>query len=532
MYRDLREFISSVDQMGLLRRVEGADAYLEIGGITEVAAGRPESPMLLFDSIRGFPRGFRVLTNATFNVRMAALALGLDTTLSPLDALKAWKAKSGLIKPVPPVTVKSAAFLENAMRGSDVDLDRFPVPHWRKGDGGPYIGTAALVVTRDPRSEWTNTAIYRVQKHAKNRLTVQFDHRGRHGLMIAQRYWDFGKPCPIAIAIGEDPALFFSAIEPVPEGKTEYENAGGVKGEPIEVFPAPETGILVPAHAEIVLEGMLSPPTEQGLLEGPIGEFTGYYTGEPKPCPVMEVTAVHYRNNPILYGAPPLKPPRGAHFGPFRAARLWSVLEAAGVTDIVGVWPHLSGLMIVIALRQRYAGHAKRAGLIAAANAYMGRLVVVVDDDIDPSSLEDVMWAVATRCEASESVDIVKNAWSSHLDPRIHPDAKERGETTHSKLIIEACRPFSWQDRFPIPTAMSPEAARKIAEKWNSVLAGEARQAECVAVRLRCTSLRSARPDLRSSAMSQKRRQRGRRVLHGLCAFVDALCGKSHRGAK
>src|SRR5262249_24027723 len=157
---------------------------------------------------------------------------------------------------------------------------------------------------------------------------------------------------------------------------------------PIEVFPAPETGILVPAHSEIVVEGLLLPTTQQTLMEGPIGEFTGYSAGEAKPCPVVEVTAVHYRNEPILYGAPPLKPPRGAHFGPFRAARLWNVLEAAGVTDVVGVWPLLNSLMIVVALKQRYAGHAKRAGLIAAANAYMGRLVVVVDDDIDPSNLE------------------------------------------------------------------------------------------------------------------------------------------------
>ena len=114
-----------------------------------------------------------------------------------------------------------------------------------------------------------------------------------------------------------------------------------------------------------------------------------------------------------------------------------------------GVWPHLSSLMTVISLKHAI-GHAKRAGLVAAANAYMGRLVVVVDDDIDPSSLEDVMWAVATRCEASEGIDIVRNAWSSHLDPRIPPQDKERGATAHSKLIIEACRPFAWQDRFPV----------------------------------------------------------------------------------
>ena len=472
MYRDLREFIGLVGEMGLLRHIEGADAHLEIGGITDVAASRPESPMLLFDSIVGYPRGFRVLTNATFNIRMAAVALGVDPNLTPLEALKAWKAKSQATKPIPPTIVKDAAFLENSMRGSEVDLDRFPVPLWREQDGGPYIGTSALVISRDPQSDWTNIAIYRVQKHSKNRVTVQFDHRGRHGYMIGQKYWNLGKPCPIAIAVGEDPSLFFAAIEAAPEGKSEYEIAGGLKQTPIEVYPGPETGILIPAYSEIVLEGLLLPPDQEMLMEGPMGEVTGYYAGGARPSPVVEVTAVHYRNDPILYGAPPLKPPRGANFGPFRAARLWSVLETAGITDIVGVWPHHSSMMFVIALKQRYPGHAKRAGLIAAANAYMGRLVVVVDEDVDPSSLNDVIWAVLTRCEPSESVDIIKNGWSSYLDPRISPDDKARGVTTNSKLIIEACRPFSWQDKFPATTALSPEAARQIEEKWKVALDG------------------------------------------------------------
>src|SRR5207244_11446269 len=124
-------------------------------------------------------------------------------------------------------------------------------------------------------------------------------------------------------------------------------------------------------------------------------------------------------------GAPRMKTAR-FHFGwPRRAASIWSNLESVGVTDIVGVWQHVAQLMTVVALKQRYDGHAKRAALIAAANSYMGRLVVVVDDDIDPSDLADVMWAVTTRCEPSEQTDIVRNAWSSALDPRIPPDAKE-----------------------------------------------------------------------------------------------------------
>jgi len=236
------------------------------------------------------------------------------------------------------------------------------------------------------------------------------------------------------------------------------------------VMAGPVTGLPLPARAEIILEGRLLPASVETLPEGPFGEFTGYYAADKRPCPVMEVMAVHHRHDPILLGSPPMKPPR-FHFGlPFRAAGIWSNLESAGVSDVVGVWQHVAQLMTVVALKQRYDGHAKRAALIAAAHSYMGRLVVVVDDDVDPSNLADVMWAITTRCEPSEQIDIIRNAWSSALDPRIPAADKQRGITSHSKAIIDACRPFAWLDKFPPVSALSQEEARAIAEKWGEAL--------------------------------------------------------------
>ena len=329
---------------------------------------------------------------------------------------------------------------------------------------------------RDPDSGWINASIYRVQVHGPNKVTVQFDHGGRHGAIIAKKYWERGENCPVAIVHGEDPALFIAGFEYLPDGRSEYEFAGAIKNAPIEVFAGPQTGLPVPANAEIVFEGRLLPMSETTLPEGPFGEFTGYYAGSARPGPVMEVTAIHHRNDPILLGSPPLKPPR-FHFGlPFRAATIWSHLEASGVTDIAGVWQHVSQLMTVVALRQRYDGHAKRAALVAAAHSYMARIVVVVDDDIDPSNLADVMWAVATRCEPADGIDIIRNAWSSALDPRIPPEEKERGVTSHSKAIIDACRPFAWIDKFPKTSALSAEEAREIEAKWGKALSGAARK--------------------------------------------------------
>jgi 4-hydroxy-3-polyprenylbenzoate decarboxylase len=342
---------------------------------------------------------------------------------------------------------------------------------WHADDGGAYIGSGSLVIMRDPDDGWINASIYRVQVHGSTKVTIQFDHPGRHGAIIAKKYRDRGVPCPVAVVNGEDPALFIAGFEYLPAGVCEYDFAGAIKGAPIEIFAGPVTGLPLPARAEIILEGHLS-PTGETLPEGPFGEFTGYYAADTRPCPVMEVTAIHHRDDPILLGSPPMKPPR-FHFGlPLRAAGIWANLEAAGVTDVVGVWQHVSQLMTVVALRQRYDGHAKRAALIAAAHSYMARLVVVVDDDVDPSDLADVMWAIATRCEPSEQTDIVRNAWSSALDPRIPPEVKERGITSHSKLIIEAVKPFSWIDRFPRLSALSHEDAREIAAKWGDALKG------------------------------------------------------------
>ena len=471
-YRDLRDFITAVERLGALRHVADADPHHEIGGITEVAAGQPDCPALLFARIKGHATGFRVFTNATVSPQRAALALGLDPSLRPLAALKAWMVKRQTLTSMTPVMVKDGPVLENSDRRDKVDLGKLPAPFWHADDGGRYIGTGSLVIMRDPDGGWINASIYRVQVHGKAKVTIQFDHPGRHGAIIAKKYWDHGKPCPVAVVNGEHPALFIAGFEYLPEGASEYDFAGAIKGAPLEVFTGPATGLPLPAHAEIILEGELVPPGQETLLEGPFGEFTGYYAADKRPCPVMIITAVHHRNDPILLGSPPMKPPR-FHFGlPFRAASIWSNLETAGVTDVGGVWQHVAQLMTVVALRQRYDGHAKRAALIAAANSYMGRLVVVVDDDVDPSNLADVMWAITTRCEPSEQIDIVHNAWSSALDPRIPPDAKASGVTSHSKAIIEACRPFAWKDKFPKTSALSQEEARTIEDKWGKVLKG------------------------------------------------------------
>src|SRR5438128_12091621 len=255
MYKDLREFIELVDKLGALRRIEEADPRFEIGAVTEAAAGRPDGPALLFDGIKGFPRGFRIFTNATTSPQRAALALGIDPGLRPLDALKAWMEKRKTLQPRAPVVVKDAAFLQHTVRGKDVDLAKLPAPTWHRHDGGPFIGSGSIVIMRDPDGGWINASIYRVQVHGKSKVTVQFDHGGRHGAIIAKKYWDQGKPCPVAVVNGEHPALFIAGFEYLPEGAWEYDFAGAIKGASIEVFSGPATGLALPALSAILREG-------------------------------------------------------------------------------------------------------------------------------------------------------------------------------------------------------------------------------------------------------------------------------------
>src|SRR5207237_531343 len=160
--------------------------------------------------------------------------------------LKGWMAKRKSLTPQKPVVTKDVPALENSLHGSDVDLAKLPAPYWHKQDGGPYIGTGSIVIMRDPDGGWINASIYRVQVHGKSKVTIQFDHQGRHGAIIAKKYWDLGKPCPVAVVNGEDPALFIAGFEYLPPGASEYDFAGAIKGAPIEVFDGPVTGLPLP----------------------------------------------------------------------------------------------------------------------------------------------------------------------------------------------------------------------------------------------------------------------------------------------
>jgi len=472
MYQDLRDFIKDVERIGELRKVEGADPDLEIGAITEVAAGSPTCPMLLFDNIKGYPEGYRVLTNLLHTPKRLALGAGFPEDLEGIPFLSAWKEKMRGLGTLPPVEVKDGPIKENIISGEEVDVLRFPAPKWHELDPGKYFGTGAMTVSRDPDRGWVDCGVFRLQVHDRSTLGIYIS-TARNLKVIARKYWAEGKSCPVAVCAGIDPNLFLSAGYTAPFGLSEYDVAGWLRGKGIEVIMGELTGLPIPAYAEIALEGEIPPPEVESRVEGPFGEATGYYASIPMEMTVIRVKNMMHRNNPILHGAPPMKPFPGMHHYAitWRAANIWSELEKADISGVTGVW-QFGTSMTAIALKQQHPGEAKRAALVAAGcrGLDMSRFIVVVDEDIDASNLMEVVWAMSTRCDPAESIDIVRGRTVSGIDARILPEDRMRGNITMSQILIDACRPYHWKDKFPKVNEVSPELRAKTIEKWGHVI--------------------------------------------------------------
>jgi 4-hydroxy-3-polyprenylbenzoate decarboxylase len=473
-HADLRSFIDQLRELGELRFIEEADWNLEIGALTEIL-GEKEGPVLLFDNIKGYAPGFRVLSNVFRTHKRTAMSLGLPPDLRGVDLLNAWRRRLRGYSPLASEVVEGGPLFENRMDGEDVDLTAFPAPIWHELDGGRYLGTGCGVITRDPETEKVNIGAYRCMIQGKNKISVKMN-KGKHGRLDMEKYHASGKPCPIAISLGQAPSVFVASQLPLPPGVGEYEFSGWLQGAPVKVAPGPLSGLPLPATAEIVLEGEIPPYEEKDLpKEGPFGEWPGYFAdttvGE---VPLMLVRAVYYRTDPIILGVPPLKPPNNYFAVPLGAAALWDQLENAGVPDVKGVWGYVyggqTGPFTVIAIKQRYAGHSKQTALAACgarAGAYGGKFLVVVDDDVDITNLQDVIWAMATRCDVREDVDMVKNVWTSPAEAAIHPNARSSRGYTMDRVLIDACRPYQWIDEFPQVNVFSKEYRQAIERKWN-----------------------------------------------------------------
>lgn len=480
MFDDLRDYVQRLDEMGQLIRVDGADWDLEIGTITELMAERDERA-LLFDRVKGYPKGYRIVTNILNTKEQQRTFFDDPEGLSDIDIIRHWRDKFNGFKPVPPVEVDSGPVSENVLTGDQINILKFPVPKWHELDGGRYIGTGVVTITRDPEEGWLNLGVYRVMVH-DGKTVAFYTSPGKHANLMRQKYWAKGESCPVVMCFGQEPAVFAAATFNLPWGMSELEVAGYIKGEPIKVIKGPITGLPIPATAEIVIEGFSPPPTVDSRAEGPFGEWTGYYASGTRNEPVVHIERLYHRDEPIIHGQAPLKPPHPlSAFYPIpvqSASALWDGLEKLGMQGITGVWVHgPNGRPIgVISIKQRYLGHSRQIASLAASllqgGAIAGRYIIVVDDDINPANWGEVEWAVTTRCDPDTSIDLVRGFLSSPLDPAIPPEKRARGDFTTTKVLIDACRPYHWRQEFPPVNRASDELRKRILDKWSHLFAG------------------------------------------------------------
>ena len=442
MAEDLRGWISKMESLGELKKVEGADWNLEMGCFADPKISGENGSALLFDKVKGYPAGYRVLVPRLVTAAQTAHTLNLPPG-SPMELIdilrKKWSEWKSTSYQYPPKMVRNGPIMENIHDGKEVDLFEFPVPMWHETDGGRYIGTADAFITRDPDTGEVNLGTYRVMVHNQNSTGI-FIAPGHHGRLHYEKYHNSGKACPVALSVGHHPLFFIAAATNIIGN--EYNWMGAVREEPVEVIIDEVTGLPIPADAEIVLTGWIQP--EKRKQEGPFGEWTGYYGRPPSDLPVIDVERVYHRNNPILLGHAPLRPQPG-HSPLFKAvidsALLHNELASYGIPDVKRVWISEAGLTtwLTVSIKQRYAGHAKRVGLlISQSNTnQQSRYVVVVDEDIDPSNIQDVLWAMCFRSDPATDIEILHGCRTEPLDP-----TWTSGPIVNSIAIIDACKPF------------------------------------------------------------------------------------------
>jgi len=434
-YRDLRDFISQLENSGQLRRIQHpVDPCLEITEICDRTL-RAGGPALLFENPRG--SDIPVLANLFGTAERVAAGMGADS----VDALRgigellaflkepdppkgmkdAWEKLPVFRKvlDMAPRLLKRAACQQHVLDADQVDLGRLPIQTCWPGDAGPLI-TWALVVTKGPGKDRQNLGIYRQQVLSRNKVIMRWlPHRGG---ALDFRDWQLahpGKAFPVAVALGADPATILGAVTPVPDSLSEYAFAGLLRGSRTEVVKCRSIDLQVPASAEFVLEGHIHPGEE--ALEGPFGDHTGYYN-EQERFPVFTIDCITHRDAPIYHstytGRPPDEP-----------AVLGAALNEVFVPILRKQFPEITDFylppegcsyrMACVSMQKQYPGHAKRVmfGVWSFLRQFMyTKFVIVTDDDINVRDWKDVVWAMTTRMDPARDITLVENTPIDYLD--------------------------------------------------------------------------------------------------------------------
>jgi 4-hydroxy-3-polyprenylbenzoate decarboxylase len=483
-YKDLREFIEKLEAEGELKRIlQPVDPKLEITAICDRVL-KQNGPALLFENVTGST--IPVLANLFGTPRRVALGMGADSTeaLRETGRLLAWlrqpEPPQGLkdawqnipifkkVLDMAPKKISKAPCQEIVIEDAAVDLGRLPVQTCWPEDAGPLI-TWGLTITRGPEKPRQNLGIYRQQVIARNRLIMRWlPHRGG---ALDFRDWQLrhpGKPFPVAVALGADPATTLAAVTPVPDTLSEYAFAGLLRGARTEVVTCMHADLEVPATAEIILEGHIH--SNDMAPEGPFGDHTGYYN-EVESFPVLTVERITHRRNPIYHstytGRPPDEP-----------AVLGVALNEVFVPILQKQYPEIvdfylppegcSYRLAVVAIRKQYPGHARRImmGIWSFLRQFMyTKFIIVTDDDINIRNWPDVIWAITTRVDPLRDTLMVENTAIDYLD--FASPVSGLG----SKMGIDATGkwPPETQRQWGKPIQMAPEVSARVDAIWSEL---------------------------------------------------------------
>ncbi len=434
-YRDLRDFITKLEEFGELKRIKlTIDPYLEMTEISDRTL-RTEGPALLFTKPKG--HNIPVLTNLFGTTKRVALGMGQESVTSLRDVgtllafLKEPEPPKGVkdifnklpmfkqVMNMPAKLIKNAACQENILTGAEVDLATLPIQTCWPEDIAPLI-TWGLVITKGPSKKRQNLGIYRQQVIGKNKVIMRWlSHRG--GALDYQEWQQThpGKPFPIAVAIGCDPATILGAVTPVPDSLSEYAFAGLLRGNRTEVVTCLIHDLQVPAFTEIVLEGFIYP--DEVASEGPFADHTGYYN-EVESFPVFTVERITHRSNPIYHSTYTGRPPDEPSVLGVALNEVFIPILQKQFPEIIDFYLPPEGCsyrMAIVSINKQYPGHAKRImfGVWSFLRQFMyTKFVIITDADINVRDWQDVIWAVTTRMDPVRDTTIIENTPIDYLD--------------------------------------------------------------------------------------------------------------------
>ena len=434
-FKDLREFISLLEQEGELKRITAAiDPNLEITEIADRCL-RNGGPALLFENPKG--SSVPLLANLFGNTKRIALAMGqkdleglrdvgrllafLKEPSPPKGWRDLWQSLPSYknVLNMPPAVRKTAPCQEVVIAEEDVDIGFLPIQTCWPGDAGPLV-TWPLVITRGPEKERQNLGIYRMQKIGSNKLIMRWlSHRG--GALDFKEWQEKlpGEGFPVSIAIGADPATVLATVTPVPDTLSEYAFAGLLRNSKTEVVKSLTNDLQVPANAEIVLEGVIE--ANEMADEGPYGDHTGYYN-EVERFPVFTVKRITHREDPIYHSTYTGRPPDEPAMLGVALNEVFVPLLQKQFPEIVDFYLPPEGCsyrMAIVSMKKQYPGHAKRVmmGVWSFLRQFMyTKFVVVVDEDINIRRWEDVIWAITTRMDPLRDTVMIDNTPIDYLD--------------------------------------------------------------------------------------------------------------------